>query len=75
MQQQVIEVTKLSLILKERGLSQSDLYELIKEVNDGQAVQKYILNKIINGVQTNYTIRTAILISNALNVPIDDIVD
>lgn len=70
-----IEVTKLYSILQERGLTQKNLYDLIIETNDGKKVSAYILNEIINGKRTNYTISTAILISNALNIPIDDIVD
>jgi hypothetical protein len=70
-----IEITKLKSILNERGLTQLDLYDLIKEVNDGKVVQLYILNEIINGKRKNFTINTAILIANALELPIDDIID
>jgi transcriptional regulator with XRE-family HTH domain len=74
---QIIEkkVTKLYMILAERGMSQKELYELIIKENDGNKVSMYILNEMINGKRTNYHINTAILISNALDVPIDDIVD
>ena len=77
MKMQTIEkkVTKLYLILAQRGMSQKDLYELIIKENDGNKVSMYILNEIINGKRKNYFINTAILISNALDVPIDDIVD
>jgi transcriptional regulator with XRE-family HTH domain len=68
-------VTKLYNILVERGLSQKELYDLIIKENDGNKVSMYILNEIINGKRKNYHINTAILISNALDVPIDDIVD
>ena len=70
-----IEVTKLKLILNERGLTQLDLFNLIKEVNEGKSVNLYILNEIINGKRKNFTINTAILIANALELPIDDIID
>ena len=69
------KVTKLYQILAERGMSQKDLYELIIQENDGQKVSMYILNEMINGKRTNFHINTAILISNALDVLIDDIVD
>lgn len=69
------KVTKLYLILAQRRMSQKDLYELIIKENDGNKVSMYILNEIINGKRKNYFINTAILISNALDVPIDDIVD
>lgn len=68
-------VTKLYQILATRRMSQKDLYNLIISENDGNKVSMYILNEIINGKRTNYHINTAILISNALDVPIDDIVD
>lgn len=69
------KVTKLYQILATRRMSQKDLYNLIISENDGNKVSMYILNEIINGKRTNYHINTAILISNALDVPIDDIVD
>jgi transcriptional regulator with XRE-family HTH domain len=69
------EVTKLYLILKERGITQKKLHELIKEENDGVGVSLYIINEIITGKRKNYNINTAILISNALKVSLDDIVD
>jgi hypothetical protein len=69
------KVTKLYMILSERRMSQKDLYELIIKENNGNKVTMYILNGIINGKRTNFHINTAILIANALDVPIDDIVD
>ena len=68
-------VTKLYQILAKRAMSQKDLYQLIIKENGGNKVSMYILNEIINGKRTNYHINTAILIANALDVPIDDIVD
>jgi DNA-binding Xre family transcriptional regulator len=56
-------------------MTQKDLYNLIIEANNGKSVSMYILNEIVNGKRKNYNINTAILICNALNVPIDDIVD
>jgi DNA-binding Xre family transcriptional regulator len=70
-----VEVTKLYSILLERSMTQKDLYDLIIETNGGKSVSMYILNEIVNGKRKNYTMNTAILICNALNVPIDDIVD
>ena len=75
MQKIEVEVTKLYTILENRGLTQKDLYNLIIEANDGKSVPMYIINGIVNGKKKNYNISTAILITNALNVPIDDIVD
>lgn len=67
--------TKLQALLAKRKMSQVELYNLIIEENDGEKVSLYILNEIITGKRRNYTINTAILISNALAVSIDDIVD
>ena len=75
MQKIQIEVTKLYKILLDRSMTQKDLYNLIKQTNGGKSISMYILNGIVNGNRKNYNINTAILISNALNVPIDDIVD
>ena len=75
MQKIQVEVTKLYKILLERSMTQKDLHNLIMDANDGKSVSMYILNEIVNGKRKNYTISTAILICNALNVPIDDIVD
>jgi DNA-binding Xre family transcriptional regulator len=75
MQKIQVEVTKLYKILLERSMTQKDLHNLIGEANNGKSVSMYILNEIVNGKRKNYNINTAILICNALNVPIDDIVD
>jgi DNA-binding Xre family transcriptional regulator len=75
MQKIQVEVTKLYKILLNRSMTQKDLYNLIIETNNGKSVSMYIINEIINGKRKNYNINTAILICNALNVPIDDIVD
>jgi transcriptional regulator with XRE-family HTH domain len=68
-------VTKLYLILKERSISQAKLHKMIQQENNGESVSLYVINEIVTGKRKNYHINTAILISNALNVPIDDIVD
>jgi DNA-binding Xre family transcriptional regulator len=75
MQKIQVEVTKLYKILLDRSMSQKDLHSLIGEANNGKSISMYILNEIVNGKRKNYNINTAILICNALNVPIDDIVD
>jgi len=70
-----VEVTKLFKILYERGMTQKDLFDLIKETNNGKTVPVYIINEMVNGKKKNYNINTAILISNALNIKIDELVD
>lgn len=68
-----IEVTKIQKILMERGLTQTDLYELIKE--QGNEIGKDRINKIVNGKMTNYHTNTAKILAKALNVKLDDIVE
>lgn len=70
-----IEVTKLYQILVTRGMTQKDLYNLIKETNNGQGISMYILNEIINGKRTNFNINTLKPIKRALNVSYDDLID
>lgn len=68
-----IEVTKINKILIKRGLTQTDLYDLIKL--DGQEIGKDRINRIVNGKLTNYHTNTAKILANALGVTLDDIVD
>lgn len=68
-----IEVTKVQAILLQRGLTQTDLYDLIKE--QGKEIGKDRINRIVNGKLTNFHTNTAKIIANALGVKIDDIVD
>ena len=70
-----IEVTKLYKILIQRGMTQKDLHNLIKETNNGESVSMYILNEIINGKRTNFNINTLKPIKKALNVSYDDLID
>lgn len=68
-----MEVTKLQAILHERDLTQTDLYELIKE--KGKEIGKDRINRIVNGKLTNFHTNTAKCIANALECTIDDIID
>ena len=72
-----MEVTKLQAILHSRDLTQTDLYQLIKESNQesGKVIGKDRINRIVNGKLTNFHTDTAKLIANALGVKIDDIVE
>ena len=65
---------KLQKILEEKGMSQADLIKIIKD-NTKMEFDKGNLSRIVNGVKTNYTIETAKIISDALGVTIDDIID
>ena len=64
----------LQKILEEKGMSQADLIKIIKD-NTKMEFDKGNLSRIVNGVKTNYTIETAKIISDALGVTIDDIID
>ena len=68
-----IEVTKINKILIERGLTQTDLYELIK--SNGNEIGKDRINRIVNGKLTNYHTNTAKVLANALGVSLDEIID
>lgn len=70
-----IRVTKLFNILLERGLTQKDFYDLIKQTNNGKSPSLYVLNEIINGKRTNYNINTLRPIKKALNVSYDQLID
>jgi DNA-binding Xre family transcriptional regulator len=56
-------------------MTQKDLHNLIKEINNGESVSMYILNEIINGKRTNFNINTLKPIKKALNVSYDDLID
>jgi len=66
--------TKLQQILEEKKMSQADLIKLIKD-NTGIEFDKGNMSRIVNGVKTNFTIETARIISEALKVTFDDIID
>jgi|TARA_B100001248_G_C27395192_1_gene465089 DNA-binding Xre family transcriptional regulator len=68
-----IQVTKINKILIERGLTQTDLFELIK--SNGNSIGKDRINRIVNGKLTNYHTNTAKILAQALGVSLDDIVD
>jgi len=68
-----IEVTKIQKILIERGLTQTDLYQLIKD--GGNEIGKDRINRIVNGKLTNFHTNTAKILANALGVKIDDVVE
>jgi DNA-binding Xre family transcriptional regulator len=78
--QLVKKITKLESILINRSMKQTDLIELIKytsKQNDFNVKipTKERISKIVTGKQTSYTIKTAVLISKALNVRLEDIVE
>ena len=66
--------TKLETILQERGLSQGDLMRLIRD-KSGFKIGRDRISKICTGRLKNYTLETAVMISEALEVPVDQIVE
>jgi DNA-binding Xre family transcriptional regulator len=66
------ETTKLEQILLERGLSQGDLVRLIKE-KSGFKIGRDRISKICTGRMRNYTLETATMIAEALDLRVDDI--
>lgn len=67
-------ITKIQLLLRSRGLTQTDLFNLIKDSKHKNIGQDRI-NKLVLGNQKNYTIETAKTLSDVLGVKLDDIVE
>jgi transcriptional regulator with XRE-family HTH domain len=67
-------MTKLARILTQRGMSQRDLQRAIKEMHFVHLGDDRI-SKMVNGILTNYQIKTARMIAETLNVSLDDIVE
>jgi transcriptional regulator with XRE-family HTH domain len=67
-------MTKLELLLQERGMSQGDLMRLIKD-KSGFKIGRDRISKICTGRLKNYTLETAVMISEALEIPVDEIVE
>lgn len=67
-------MTKISEILKERGIRQKDFISIIEE-NTGVKFSRDRISRICTGKIKNYTIETAVILSTALGVSIDEIVD
>jgi DNA-binding Xre family transcriptional regulator len=66
--------TKLAQILIKRGMSQTELIDRVRETQ-GVNIEKYRMSKIVSGQIRNYFTSTARAISNALNLPIEDILE
>ena len=66
--------TKLELLLQDRGMSQGDLMRLIRD-KSGFKIGRDRISKICTGRLKNYTLETAVMISEALEIPVDEIVE
>jgi len=67
-------MTKLATLLNGRGMTQRDLQRAIK-AKFGAHIGDDRISKIYTGRLTNYHLKTAVMISQALDVRIDDIVE
>jgi transcriptional regulator with XRE-family HTH domain len=67
-------MTKIELILNERGMSQGDLVRLIQR-KSGFKIGRDRISMICTGRLKNYTMETAVMIAEALEVPLDSIVE
>jgi len=66
--------TKIHAILIQREMSQEELRKLIQE-KTGNNIGADRISRIVNGVQTNYTVQTAREIATALSLTIDEILE
>lgn len=66
-------MTKINKILIERGLTQTDLFNLIQLT--GKNIGKDRISRFVSGRQTNMHIDTLKVFASALGVTIDEIVD
>jgi plasmid maintenance system antidote protein VapI len=67
-------MTKLESILENRNMSQGDLIRLIK-TKSGFRIGRDRISKICTGRLTNYTLETAVMISEALDINIEEFVE
>ncbi len=66
--------TKLKLLLEKRNMTQSELYNIIKE-NCKSYLGKDVISRIVNGKKQNYEIYTLLKICMALNVTPNQIIE
>jgi DNA-binding Xre family transcriptional regulator len=66
-------MTKINKLLIERGLTQTDLFNLIQLT--GKNIGKDRISRYVSGRQTNMHIDTLKVFAKALGVTIDEIVD
>jgi transcriptional regulator with XRE-family HTH domain len=74
MEETFVGETKLEQILIERGMSQGDLMRLIKQ-KSGFKIGRDRISKITTGRMKNYSLETAVMIAEALDIPVDYIVE
>jgi DNA-binding Xre family transcriptional regulator len=67
-------MTKIETILLQRNMSQGDLMRLIQQ-KSGFKIGRDRISKICTGRLKNYTMETAVMIAEALQVTVDDITE
>jgi DNA-binding Xre family transcriptional regulator len=67
-------MTKLAKILSHKGMSQRDLQRAVKFKYDVHLGDDRI-SRLVNGILTNYHIKTAKIIAETLEVKVDDIIE
>ncbi len=68
------EQTKLKKLLLKKNMSQSELYNIIKD-NCKTYLGKDVISRIVNGKKQNYEIHTLLKICLALNVTPNEIIE
>ena len=71
---QLEAATKLEKILIERNMSQGELIRKIQE-NSGFKIGRDRISKICTGRLKNFTMETAVMIAEALQIKVDDIIE
>jgi len=66
--------TKLQKILNEKNLTQGD-FILQVQYKYGLVFTRSYISKVCSGIITNYTVKTALIISDTLGVGLEDIID
>ena len=69
-----IPLTKLDAILMERELSQGDLRRMIKR-KSGFVIGRDRISKICTGKTKTYNLLTAVMIAEALDIKVDEILE
>jgi len=67
-------MTKIEKLLLDRNLSQGDLMRMVK-AKSGFKIGRDRISKICTGRLSNYTVETAKMLSEALEVTMDEIVE
>jgi len=66
--------TKLEKILLDKGMSQGDLIRKIQD-NTGFRIGRDRISKIATGRLKNFTLMTAVMIAEALDIKVDDFIE